>query len=389
MPVKRTIKRQIQDSIPTESFPHIYDEIFSHLNVEALCAASEACSSWLSFIESSTKIMQRLTMCIDFSMPDQKSLEVLQLSKRKYVNLKIKHFIEPQLDIKKLLELHQWKSINLFSQFVAFPILDPACVSNLTSLEINTIAMSHVIHLLQSCPNLKQLKLQLTHITSADDWSKICLKDSFKLESLCLHLSPYMLYRTRNVHQFLKTQVGSIIKLDLEGVIVNQKLLETISEMTKLQNLAIRKVFYEFRNDLKMKSLPLLQTLKLIDNNSIVANQKFFLIAKIAPNIKQLEVNVLNQQRINFIGSNFPNLKQLRASSVNFYDLSDQTIFPQLEAVNIFMGMAEKYQKMIIQQVEENLTNFNLCLYEELLKKHHIKVAIDSITLLVEHFHLD
>lgn len=365
--------RTLPDLICMQGFEHIYENIFSQLDIKSLCNAALVSSSWNDFIGSSSKIMQGITLCVDFTKNEQEDLDVLHNSTRNFTNLKIKTFMEPQPKLVNILDQYQWKCIVLDCQFVQFPTLSQSCVKNLSTLEITTLELDFVINLLKSSINLKKLKIAIA-FCNRNDWEKVSLDKLFQLESLRICLNNFTSYRSRRITSFLNTQVCSLAQLDLEGIVFDKEVLQMVADMPKLQCLVLRKVFFEIcAEDMNEKQLKSLRTLKILDR-SYGAYFWFRPILMLAPNIKYLEVNELNQQRIELAGRLLIQLEELHAESIEFTNISDPNLFPELKLIKIKNRMQRQYQDTIAQQVEEDLTNFKLCLYEETSKIPHINV---------------
>lgn len=369
--------RTLPDLICMQGFDHIYENIFSRLDTKSLCKAALVSTSWNDFIGSSTTIMQRITLCIDCAKENQGSNEadfdLFENSTRNYASLKIEKFMKPQPKLVTILEQYQWKRIVLDCQFVQFPTLSHSCVKNLSTLEITTLELGFVINLLKSSINLKKLKL-LIAFCSSFDWEKISLDELFHLKSLRICLNSFMSYGSRRFTSFLNTQVCRLTQLDLEGIVFDKETLQTVIDMSNLRSLVLRKVFFEVSaEDMNGKKLQSLKTLKILDR-SYGAYLWFRPILMLAPNIIYLEVNELNQQRIEFAGHLLTQLEELHAESIEFTNISDPKLFPEMMLIKIENRIRRQYQDTIAQQVEEELTNFKLCLYEEISKKPHITV---------------
>lgn len=357
-----------------ESFPNVYQQIFSYLDVQSLNNASLVSTDWNVFIGGSSTLMQKI--CLGINMNNRKILESLINTSRKFRSVKIKFFFHTSDKFVCFMEKHRWTSIVLDSQFIKFPDLEPSCLKNLTSLKINTLELSHVLNILKSSSNLKHLKI-VAKFCNRNDWSMNEDK-KMQLESLEVSLSDYMFHKSRNFNDFLKTQTH-LRRLDLSGISLDWKTMEIITKIPKLKCLVMRGLFYEYeKEDLQLLEMTSLQTLKLLDKDLRI-NRLFSTLINVCPNLKSLEVTSMNQTHIELAGIRLKKLLKLETTTLSFSDISNSDLFPELKIIKVKNPISLRFQRDIAEQVETKMTNFSLCLYEEIIKSPHIKVESDSM----------
>lgn len=378
---------QFESLLCINSFPGVYELIFSYLDTQSLCNASLVSQEWNEFIGGSATIMKNFNFGINMNegfqygegkkIREENSLEILNNSNRCFRSIKIKNFIQPNTEIVIFMEKHRWFSLVLESQFTKFPDLNPLCLRDLTSLEFKTIELSHVLNLLRSSPNLKHLKA-VVMFCNRNDWRIVNKDQKIQLESLEVSLSDYLIYNARQLNDLFGTQ-HQLRRLDVSGIILDCDTLKMITQMPKLESLVVRKL-YAFQDEgsvlYEMKSL---KALKLLGTD--FCHQRLFnTLMNFASNLTSLEVTELNQMRIELAGKCLTKLKQLQTTTFSFTDISNPDLFPELERVKVKNAMQLSYQRAIAEQVESEMTNFSICLYEEISKLPHLKVQDDQVS---------
>lgn len=356
---------QLTENIEISRFPHLYEDIFKFLDTKSLCNAAQVCGDWNDIIMSSSKIKPKFQLCLDLFKNDYwKRIHDIIGFNRNINNIKIKHHWKPEEWLKNFLERFQWKAMTLTDQFVQFPQLSPNCLYRLTSLNIMTLDLRYIQNLLDEAVNLLHLKLSV----SICNTTQLNL-GAGQLESLSLLFNIYNSVQVRTIATGLKSQVRSLTSLHLSGIIIDGETLKVITEMPKLRQLRLENITNE--------TLILLQnTTAMTALESLAINSSeylFSIVTKFTPNIKRLEVMELSQNMMEVIGKHLNNLKQIQSMKLQFSDLSKFDL-PQLQWIQVKSAIPFKLLKMIVEQVEDDnltLTNFKLCLYEEIAQQHH------------------
>lgn len=359
------------------SIPHVYEKIFSLLDRESLLYCSLVCESWNECIAKSSNLMEKLELVVDFSKDEfsKDDVALLDRSNRLFNKIKIKHYIETSQSVEALLQRYRWKSIKLKSQFIPFPEIPKVNLNNLTVFEAITLKLKYVLNIIKSSPHLKELKLVVAH-ASQEDWN--CLTErqepKIKLKKFELTLNRYVPYDVRRVNQFLESQSSTLNELEVQGIVINTCTLKIISKMPNLEVFTLKKSFYEIRiEEVKLFEMKSLKTLKIFEDKFIDL-RIFFPVLKIANNLTRIEVNELYQSRIEAIGR-LENLREIITQTIEFTNINESSWFPSLNFIKVKQRMQKSQQVSIVNMIQDDLTNFKVCLYEEISKLPHSSVT--------------
>lgn len=354
-----------------QSFPYVYEKIFKYLDVESLRNASLVCHDWNDLIAEMSSIME--TICLNvkpYAFAHETKNEMfrtIEKSNRNFKAVKIRNFFSADKRIVEVLEMFKWKTIILDSQFIEFPTIAKNCLENLTRLEFQTLELKFVAKILQSTPSLKHLKLILKFCNEYD-WN-FMLNTSFKLETLTLRLSSYINSKALNIAGFLKTQAASLKVLDFQRVFYNRELLGAMSKLPKLEKLSSQGSFFNIPDDFAFQLKPL-RTLKFNE----LSTRSIEKLVKASPNLRKLEVMNLNQDQIDILGLCSSSLQEIQTQYISFDDISNPALFPALQVIRVRAAINLDVQNSIWTEVHKNVTNFNLCLFEEMSRSPHVHV---------------
>ena len=368
--------QNIVDLPDTRSISHVYEKIFSQLDKESLLCCSLVCDSWNECIAKSLKLMEKLDIVVNFSKGafTEDDAALFSRTNRLFNKITIKHFIEPSQSLEALLHRNKWKSIKLKSQFIPFPDISDASLENLTVLEAVTFKLSHVLNIIKASPNLKELKLVVTD-GSKDDWKCLTEREdqNLKLRKFALALNRCASSDAGRVNDFLQSQSSTLNELEVQGIVISTNTLRIISKMPNLEVFTLKKSFYEIRiEDVKLFEMKTLKTLKIFDDK-FVDQRIFFPILKMARNITRIEVNELYQSRIEVVGR-LKNLQEIVTRTIEFLNINEPSWFSSLRFIKVRQQMQKVQQERIAKMVQGDLTNFKVCLYEEMSKSPHSKV---------------
>lgn len=361
----------LHQQLDINAVPHIFEHIFSFLDTRSLCNSGLVCHEWNDIIMNSKKLSTCFRISIDLVKDSRDVFSSIRSSSRRFSNIEIKNFVQPNERIVDFLENYQWKAITLNLQLVEFPKLPTACVENLTSLDVITAELRNISELLKSSVNLKHFKLNVT-ITADDEWQKIIRADMFRLSSLQLRLNVSSTFR--RVDEFLGAQVGSLTQLYLEGVDMNRETLQVISEMPKLNSLTLINLVCDMKTqdrNFELREMTSLQFLKFLEGTA-TDEVLFEVIVKLSPNLRILEVIDLSQSRFELAGVHLRKLTELNAAKFEFKNISNPDWFAQLQIIKI-MCCIEKSSEVLRRNGK---TKFELNLKRTIVKSSHNEIVI-------------
>jgi hypothetical protein len=377
MDLKETAMEKHNENLPLpESFLNIYEKIFLYLDKGSLLSCTQVCHSWNDVIVNSSRLMEKLELIVDFGKKGFTSNDKAFLARtnRQFTSVKIKHFIEKNSELKTFLRSFKWRKIVTTAQFVTFPMFSAANLENLNTFDATTLKLSHVSDVIGKSSNLKVLKVTVGDC-STSDWE--CFTENrnkpLKLQNLKIALNRCTPYESRQVDKILLSQVATLQELEVQGIVVAASTLKIISDMKNLKIFTLHKSFYQITvGNLRLAPMNSLKTLKIFD--SYLVDQRItFPILKVAKNLVRFEGKELHQSHIEAL-ARMEKLQELITESIQFSDINNAEFFPALDFIRIRKPMTKVQQEIIFQLVHEDLTNFKVCLYEEMVKEPHNKI---------------
>ncbi|CRK90320.1 CLUMA_CG004036, isoform A [Clunio marinus] len=134
-----------------------------------------------------------------------------------------------------------------------------------------------------------------------------------------------------NFLSFLHSHKHSLETFSIESWI-GADALNYLFNLPQLKCLTIKKDKLEETSDwtsLKLKPSKSIESLVIFDRSQTFNVMKTFL--KATPNIKDLSLFLMNQEEMEYLSSNFPQLKSLKIRTLTASDFRDLNLFPNLE----------------------------------------------------------